>query len=171
MTNTALKAQIDSQITNETLPNSISPADVGGNLKSVVDYTDQEVKFKVLKRIITHNELLNIFTTPIVLLPATSGKAFIPKDIVIKYIDNDGWSSAGTWRVLLDTTQLTNFTSQMGGTANKEQATYLLLGNPSNTATSFFNKNVSFTSSANPTSPVNPNTTAVVYLTYFEILE
>lgn len=43
MTNTALKAQIDSQITNETLPNSISPADVGGNLKAVVDYIDQEV--------------------------------------------------------------------------------------------------------------------------------
>ena len=40
MTNTVLKAQIDSHITNETLPNSISPADVGGNLKSVVDYID-----------------------------------------------------------------------------------------------------------------------------------
>lgn len=41
MTNTVLKAQIDSQITNETSPNSISPADVGGNLKAVVDYIDQ----------------------------------------------------------------------------------------------------------------------------------
>ena len=38
MTNTALKAQIDSQITNETLPNSVSPTDVGGNLKAVVDF-------------------------------------------------------------------------------------------------------------------------------------
>jgi len=46
MTNTALKAQIDSQITNETLSNSISPADVGGNLKSVVDYVDQQVPVK-----------------------------------------------------------------------------------------------------------------------------
>ena len=43
MTNITLKAQIDSQITNETLSNSISPTDVGGNLKSVVDYIDQEV--------------------------------------------------------------------------------------------------------------------------------
>lgn len=42
MTSTALKAQIDSQITNETLANSISPTDVGTNLKSVVDYVDQE---------------------------------------------------------------------------------------------------------------------------------
>jgi hypothetical protein len=45
MTNTALKAQIDSQITNETLPNSVSPADVGGNLKAVVDYVDQKIPF------------------------------------------------------------------------------------------------------------------------------
>ena len=47
MTNTALKAQIDSQITNETLPNSIVPAEVGGNLKAVVDYTDQQVPFNM----------------------------------------------------------------------------------------------------------------------------
>lgn len=46
MTNTALKAQIDSQVTNETLPNSISPADVGGNLKAVVDYVDQQAPIK-----------------------------------------------------------------------------------------------------------------------------
>ena len=43
MTNTALKAQIDSQITNETSPSTISPADVGGNLNALVDYTDQQV--------------------------------------------------------------------------------------------------------------------------------
>ena len=46
MDSTALKAQIDSQITNETSPNSISPADVGGNLKSVVDYSDQQAPIK-----------------------------------------------------------------------------------------------------------------------------
>lgn len=46
MTNTALKAQIDSQVTNETLHNSISPADVGGNLKAVVDYIDQQAPIK-----------------------------------------------------------------------------------------------------------------------------
>ena len=46
MTSTELKAQIDSQITNETLANSISPTDVGTNLKSVVDYVDQQVPAK-----------------------------------------------------------------------------------------------------------------------------
>jgi hypothetical protein len=42
MTNTALKAQIDSQITNETTQNSITPTEVGVNIKAVVDYVDQE---------------------------------------------------------------------------------------------------------------------------------
>lgn len=43
MTNTELKAQIDTQITNETVDNSITPSEVGGNMKDTVDYTDQEV--------------------------------------------------------------------------------------------------------------------------------
>jgi hypothetical protein len=43
MTNTVLKAQIDSQITNETTPNGIAPTEVGVNIKAVVDYVDQEV--------------------------------------------------------------------------------------------------------------------------------
>jgi hypothetical protein len=43
MTNTQLKGNIDSSISNKTLNSSILPTDVGGQLKSVVDYTDQEV--------------------------------------------------------------------------------------------------------------------------------
>ena len=171
MTNTQIKAQIDTDINNKTVANSILKTNVGNNIKVVVDYVDQEVKSKTVKRVLTHNELLNIFTTPITLISAVSGKSFIPKDIIVKYIDNDGFSSVGTWRVLLDTFQLTSFASQMGGTTIKEQATYLILGNPTNTTTSFFNKDIILTSSANPTSPVNASTTAVVYMTYFEITE
>ena len=43
MTNTELKAQIDTQITDETVDNSITPTEVGGNMKDTVDYIDQEV--------------------------------------------------------------------------------------------------------------------------------
>ncbi len=46
MTSTELKAQIDSQITNETTANAITPTDVGTNLKKVVDYVDQQVPNK-----------------------------------------------------------------------------------------------------------------------------
>lgn len=42
MTSTELKAQIDSQITNETTANAITPTDVGTNLKEIVDYVDQQ---------------------------------------------------------------------------------------------------------------------------------
>jgi len=82
MTNTTLKAQIDSQITNETLPSSISPADVGGNLKAVVDYIDQQAPIKVA-------EVLTLSATPQVLpydvnsLSFSGGIAYLPTTDII----------------------------------------------------------------------------------------
>jgi len=82
MTNTSLKAQIDSQITNETLPSSISPADVGGNLKAVVDYIDQQAPIKVA-------EVLTLSATPQVLpydvnsLSFSGGIAYLPTTDVV----------------------------------------------------------------------------------------
>lgn len=43
MTNTALKSQIDTDITNKIGAGSISKTNVGTNLKAVVDYVDQQV--------------------------------------------------------------------------------------------------------------------------------
>lgn len=43
MTSLELKAAIDSAITSETTPGSITPTDVGGKMKQIVDYVDQEV--------------------------------------------------------------------------------------------------------------------------------
>lgn len=174
MTREQLNDYIDTNITNKTIPNTLTPTNEGNALKEVADYVDQEILTisqvaKTVKRSLTHSELLDIFTTPIIVLPAVTGKMYIPKDILVKYINNDGWSSAGNWIVLLGTLQLTNFVSQMGGGTVKEQYTYLLQGNPSNTNDSFFDKNVFITSTANPTVPVNPLATADVYITYFEI--
>jgi len=82
MTSTALKAQIDSQITNETLPNSITPAEVGGNLKSVVDYVDDRGKYKSYRAIITPSAVVTVlsdgigFGTPTITNPA-NGKIHI----------------------------------------------------------------------------------------------
>jgi hypothetical protein len=44
MTNTDLKNKIDLEITNKVLPQSITPSNVGQNLKDIVDYIDQEVE-------------------------------------------------------------------------------------------------------------------------------
>lgn len=43
MTNTELKSQIDLDVTNKTVNNSVTPTNVGSNIKAVVDYVDQEV--------------------------------------------------------------------------------------------------------------------------------
>jgi hypothetical protein len=44
MTNTELKSAIDQGITNKTLPSTITPSNVGTNMKSIVDYVDQEIE-------------------------------------------------------------------------------------------------------------------------------
>ena len=43
MTNINLKTQIDTDITNKTTSSSITPSNVGDNMKDIVDYVDQEV--------------------------------------------------------------------------------------------------------------------------------
>lgn len=73
MTNTALKAQIDSQITNETIAASITPTDVGTNLKAVVDYVDQQVDFKIYKAKLAQSGTDNITAT---ILRNDTGKTF-----------------------------------------------------------------------------------------------
>lgn len=42
MTSAQLKAQIDTEVTNKSANNSVSPTNVGGNLKDVVDYVDRQ---------------------------------------------------------------------------------------------------------------------------------
>ena len=49
MDSTTLKAQIDTDITNKVGAASISKGNVGNDMKAVVDYTDQQVAFKVYK--------------------------------------------------------------------------------------------------------------------------
>ena len=84
MTNTVLKAQIDSQITNETTPNGITPTDVGENIKAVVDYVDQEAE-KILYVTLSSSEILALNTSPKVLFPAEDGKIFLVNLIYYKY--------------------------------------------------------------------------------------
>jgi len=89
MDNTALKAQIDSQITNETTPAGITPTDVGINLKAVVDYIDQQVEATnvSLYPVLTY-DLNNVNTTGAsdkVVLPTTT---IIGKEILVFALNN-----------------------------------------------------------------------------------
>lgn len=175
MTNIALKAQIDSQITNETLPNSVSPTDVGGNLKAVVDYVDQQAVQIVLKKTITHAELLDMSTTPIVLLTAVADVAYIPSAILLKFNNNGGFGDGGTTfnvNIKNDTnsTTLGSFASQLGGTSNLEQFRTLTSGSPTNIPDSFFNRRVELSTATNPSTPVDNTTTITVFLVYTKII-
>jgi hypothetical protein len=82
MTNTALKAQIDSQITNETATGGITPYEVGTNLKEIVNYVDQQSPIKVA-------DALTLSATPQVLpydvnsLSFSGGIAYLPTTDVI----------------------------------------------------------------------------------------
>ena len=175
MTNTALKAQIDSQITNETSANAITPTDVGTNLKAVVDYVDQETKAKVLERVVTHSELLNMSTTPIVLLPASSSKLYVPYSIVLKYNNNLGFGDGGTsfninFKNDVNSFSLGAIPSQLGGTTNKEQFRTLQSGAPTNITDSLFDRRIEISTTTNPSAPVDETTTITVYLFYTEFV-
>lgn len=47
MSNTTLKAQIDSQITNKTTPSSVTPTLVGSNMKDIVNLNKLKYKAKL----------------------------------------------------------------------------------------------------------------------------
>jgi hypothetical protein len=82
MTNTEIKTQIDNQITNETIVGGITPFEVGSNIKSVVDYVDQQAPIKTSGTVI-------LSLTPQVLpydINACSfagGKAYLPATNII----------------------------------------------------------------------------------------
>jgi len=82
MTNTALKAQIDSQITNETATGGITPYEVGTNLKEIVNYIDQQAPIKIA-------DVLTLSATPQVLpydvnsLSFSGGIAYLPATDII----------------------------------------------------------------------------------------
>jgi len=64
MTSAELKDEIDLAITSETSPASITPTDVGGTLKTMVDYVDQEVEnVKIYKAKLAQSGTGNITAT------------------------------------------------------------------------------------------------------------
>lgn len=96
MDSTSLKAQIDTDITNKTGASSISKLNVGGNIKSVVDYVDQEAKgYKIYSIMLSFNG--STFTVKplktdfgvVVFTPSTpsNGLIYITADTAIFTVD------------------------------------------------------------------------------------
>ena len=82
MTNTELKSQIDSEITNETGANSVSTIDVGSNMKDIVDYVDQEIDALPIapktSGTITLSATFQVLPYDINSCSFAGGKAFLP---------------------------------------------------------------------------------------------
>ena len=95
MDSTTLKAQIDSQITNETAPNSISPADVGGNMKAVVDYTDQQAPTKTSGIVVLSDSVEAVLPKDINACNTANGLAYLPtttfigKEVIVLAVSNN----------------------------------------------------------------------------------
>lgn len=62
MTSAQLKAQIDAAITNKVAADSITPTDVGNNLKDIVDYVDQQVATGAIDADVVHKTGLETIT-------------------------------------------------------------------------------------------------------------
>jgi hypothetical protein len=94
MTSTELKAQIDSQITNETTANAITPTDVGTNLKDIVDYVDQETPYSFWRAIINKTSVVRVlhdgigFTSPTISNPF-NGVVYVTKTGFFTSLDSN----------------------------------------------------------------------------------
>jgi hypothetical protein len=171
---TTLKALIDTQITNETVDFAITPAEVGGRMKDAIDYTTEQINgvsssAKSVKVTITYAQLLLLNTNPKEILPAVSGKAYLPLHFLFKYNNNGGWGNSGSpWTASLGSTNLGSFSIQIGGGSITEQINLGTGGNSSTTDT-YFNKSISIQSTSNLSGAVNTNCTCDIYLTYYEI--
>ena len=168
MTNTQIKAQIDTDINNKTVANSILKTNVGDNIKVVVDYVDQEVITKTVKITLSSSQILNLFTTPVQLVPAVSGKLLVPTFLHQKYTYNStSYTTSGLFRLGIGTTfGFVTFGGSITG-ADNSQALNNFAFAQSVTGLSYENLPiVVYATSANPASG---NGSLDLYLTYLEI--
>jgi len=179
-TSAEIKSNNNTLIRVKTTAKSITKANVADQLDASIDYTVQEIATvnssvvaKVVKRTLTHSELLNLAATPIVLLPAVVEKLYMPTRIILKFNDNSGWSSGGgNFTVKLkngvSSDTLSSFASDLGSSTIKEQMRFISFSTLTATD-SFFNRMVEFSITTSPTIPIVNTTTISVYLVYNEI--
>lgn len=81
---TTLKATIDTDVTNKTA-GTVTRAAMGADMKSIVDYATQVGMVKTVKVSLTSSDILSLYTTPITIVPAVTGKLLIFKGVYQKY--------------------------------------------------------------------------------------
>ena len=95
MDSTTLKVQIDTNITNKIGVGSISKTDVGGELKSVVDYVDQQVPIKTSAIVSLSSSVQNVLSRDINACNVEDGLCYLPtttsigKEVLVLAVSNN----------------------------------------------------------------------------------
>lgn len=126
---------------------------------------------KVLKTVITSAEILNIFTTPKVIVPAVSGKIIVPTNILIVINYNSATYSdvGGSWKIKFESegTNIATTTSFLGSATFNKQSIQTLFYSSFTTSSDLINSPIVLSTTGN--NPVGGNSGITVYVTYSEI--
>ena len=105
MTREGLNTYVDTEVTNKTAVNSLTPINEGNAIKKVADYVDEKIVLKTIKRVLSSSEILSLFTTPIEIVPSVEGKVLVPQFLFQKYNHNTtAFTTSGLFRIGLGTT-------------------------------------------------------------------
>jgi hypothetical protein len=206
---TTLKALIDTQITNETVDFAITPAEVGGRMKDIVDYAteqialaevltnkstnvttdgasdtkypsvkavktyvDANVGVSVMKKIkvsLSSAQILNLYTTPIELVPSVTGKLLVPQFLFQKYTHvSSAYTTSGLFRIGLGTISF-GFSAFGAVITSADNAEGLNNLNYSTSTSGLTYENLPIVLGATTANPSGGNGTLDLYLTYLEI--
>jgi len=202
MTRLELDTYIDTNITDKTEVNSITPVDEGNALKEVADYVDQEIATKqdelesganiktingdsllgtgdlvisgtsFLKKVkvtLSSAQLLDLFTTPIELVPAVTGKVIIPQFLLQKYTHvSTAYTTSGLFKVGLGSINFAGitFSATVTSADNAQGLTNL---NYNQSISGLVYENLPIVVGATTANPVGGDGTLDIYLTYLEI--
>jgi hypothetical protein len=126
---------------------------------------------KVLKTVITSAEILDIFTTPKVIVPAIAGKIIVPTNIaiVINYNSVTYSDVGGSWKIKFESeaTNIATTTSFLGSATFNKQSIQTLFYSSFTTSSDLINSPIVLSTTGN--NPVGGNSGITVYVTYSEI--
>jgi hypothetical protein len=144
------------------------------SVKAVKTYVDANAGVsvvKVRKTTISSAQVLNIFSTPVEIVPAVAGKIIVPTNIVIIINFNTTQYSdvGGAWRVRFGSTStsIATITSYLGSASYNQQVLQTLFYSAFTTSGSFDNSPILLTTTGN--NPIGGNSGISVYVTYTEI--
>jgi hypothetical protein len=144
------------------------------SVKAVKTYVDANlglIEYKVLKTTISSAQILNIFSTPIVIVPPVVGKIIIPSciTIVIDFNTTTYSDVGGAWKVRFGSTStaIATVTSYLGSATYDQQVLQTLFYSAFTTSSSFDNSPIYLTTTGN--NPIGGDSGIDVYVTYTEI--